>query len=144
MELNAEDRELCAIYRDINMEDLKSDAGYIHQPSVGAMISSTDSCDLCRLIVEIVKRSIHENRLATHPVRSISDVKEWGPVRLFAASRNLDAARNKCYQRRERCAVEDELLSYRVAVTWGGFEVLEELRYGPETPTLIMYTEQGN
>lgn len=144
MELNSEDRELCAICRDINMEDLKSDAGYVHQPSVGSMISSTDSCDLCRLIAEIVKRSIHEQRRATHPVRSISDVKEWGPVRLFAASRELDSARNKHYQRRERCAVEDELLSYRVAVTCGELEVLEKLHYGPETPTLIMYTGQGS
>ncbi|KAK3384108.1 heterokaryon incompatibility protein-domain-containing protein [Lasiosphaeria ovina] len=144
MELNAEDQELCAICRDINMEDLKSDAGYVHQPSVGAMISSTDSCDLCRLIAEIFKRSIHEQRRATHPVRSISDVKEWGPVRLFAASRELDSASNKGYQRRERCAVKDELLSYRVAVTCGELEVLEKLHYGPETPTLIMYTEQGS
>jgi hypothetical protein len=128
--------QLCVFCQGINLEDLKSGNGYTHQPTGGALVLSADACALCRLIVNLFKRHIHERRLATSPIRNISDVLNFGPVSMFAAGRELDSK-----EIRERGPVSDGPLSRRVAVTMG--VVGSTLRYGPESPTLLMFTDPG-
>ncbi|KAH8879178.1 HET-domain-containing protein [Thozetella sp. PMI_491] len=110
--------QLCVFCQGINLEDIKSNDGYVHQPTCHALISSADTCDLCQLIVDLFKRCIYEQRLATSSIRNLSDAWHLGPVRLFAASRELDLNLYP-FQRRERGRVQDKLLSKRVAMTLG-------------------------
>ncbi len=140
MESNISRHQLCAFCDGINLEDLKSNDGYIHQPTCGALIISADTCNLCHLIVNLFRRCICEQRIATSPIRDICDARHLGPVRLFAASRELDFEEH-IYQRRERGSVKDKLLSQRVAVTLGIEET--DLHYGPEFPTLLMFADPG-
>ena len=140
MEPDNSRHRLCVFCQGINLEDMKSNDGYVHQPTCDALISSADACDLCQLIAGLFKRCIYEHRLATSSIRNMSDAWHLGPVRLFAASHELDLKLH-IFQRRERSRVKDKLLSQRVAVTLG--MVGTELGYGPEYPTLLMFAEPG-
>jgi hypothetical protein len=140
MEPNISGHRLCAFCCGINLEDLKSKDGYMHQPTCGALITSADTCDLCKLIRNLVKRCIYEHRLASGPIRTLDDARYLGPVRLFGASRELDF-KKYIFQRRERGSIGDNLLSQRVAVTLGINDT--DLHYGPEFPTLLMFTDPG-
>jgi hypothetical protein len=128
--------QLCVFCQGINLEDLKSGDGYTHQPTGGTLVLSAEACALCRLIVNLFKRHIHERRRATSPIRNISDVLHWGPVSMFAAGRELNSKGT-----RMRGPVSDRELSLRVAVTMGVANSV--LRYGPESPTLLMFTDAG-
>jgi hypothetical protein len=131
---------LCVFCQGINLEDIKSNGGYVHQPTCHALISSANTCDLCHLIADLFKRYFHEQRLATSSIRNLSDAKHLGPVRLFAASRELDLNPGP-FQRRERGRVKDKLLPKRVAVTLG--MIGTELGYGPDYSTLLMFADPG-
>ncbi|KAH7115594.1 hypothetical protein EDB81DRAFT_624341, partial [Dactylonectria macrodidyma] len=130
---------LCLFCQWVNLEDMKSSDGYVHQPTCDDLLSSSEVCDLCQLIVNLVRRHIHQERRATGP-RDISDAKALGPVRLFAASRELDLDVH-VFQRRERSPVHEKLLSQRVAVTLGNDA---QPMYGPAYPTLLMFTNPGS
>ncbi|KAG6354642.1 hypothetical protein INS49_004660 [Diaporthe citri] len=141
MESDISRHRLCIFCQGINLEDIKSYDGYFHQPTCHALISSANTCDLCQLIVDLFKRCIHEQRLATSSIRSLSHAWHLGPVRLFAASHELDLNPG-LFQRQKRGRVKDKLLSKRVAVTLG--MVGTELIYGPDYPTLLMFADPGS
>ncbi|KAI1161172.1 HET-domain-containing protein [Nemania serpens] len=114
----ASQRQLCTFCQGINLEDLKSARGYVHQPTGGALIESGEDCHLCQLLVDSFTRCIYEQHLAQYSIRQISDVRHLGPVSLFAASRDLDSNEH-FFQRRTKNVVRDRVLSRRVAVTLG-------------------------
>jgi hypothetical protein len=101
-------RSTCAFYLGINLEDLKSEEGYTHQPNCAALVRSADSCRLCGVIVAVLKRSIHIQRRQTSPYKTIADVGYLGPLRLFAAARDVDSQNLK---RRKKGPVKEQLLS---------------------------------
>jgi len=140
MESDISQHRSCGVCRSINLEDMKSNNGYVHQPTCDALIISGHTCDLCQLIVDIFERYIYEQRLATSSIRQLSDAGHLGPVRLFAANRELDLNQHP-FQRRERGRVKDKLLSKRVAMTFG--MVNTELGYGLEYPNLLMFADPG-
>lgn len=140
MESDISRHRLCVLCQGINLDDMKSNGGYVHQLTCDALVGSADACDLCKLIVELFTQSIHEHRLATSSIRDISDAWHLGPVRLFAASNEIDLEPH-IFQRRERSHVKDRLLSQRVALMLG--TVGTELSYGPGYPTLLMFADPG-
>ncbi|KAH8804855.1 heterokaryon incompatibility protein-domain-containing protein [Xylogone sp. PMI_703] len=128
----------CDCCLGINLKDLKSNSGYVHHQSCNDLVASTNTCDLCLVIVTVLKRSIHHLRRQSNPVKSISDIGQWGPVRLFAAGRKIDS-QNVRY--RERGPVREKLLSQSVAVVVGEPDALY---YGPENAVLDMYADKGS
>ncbi|KAL8306273.1 hypothetical protein RB597_003179 [Gaeumannomyces tritici] len=134
-------RRLCDFCQGINLEDMKSNDGYVHHPTCHALASSADKCDLCQLIVGVFKRYIYEQRRATNPIRNLSDAWHLGPVKLFAASRELDSNQH-IFLRRERGGVQNKLLFKRVAITLGISGTT--LHYGPNDPTLLMFANPGS
>ncbi len=130
------DSQLCVFCQGINLEDLKSGDGYTHQPTGGALVLSGEACALCRLIVNLFKRHIHQHRLATSSLRNISDALDLGPVSMFAAGEEIDSKKI-----RERGPISDGPLSRRVAVTIGVLG--STLHYGPDFPTMLMFTDPG-
>lgn len=128
----------CASCLGINLEDLKSEEGYIHQPSCAALFSSAESCQLCGIIVTVLKRCIHLQRRQTSPYKNISDVGHLGPLRLFAADRDIGLQNIK---RRKKGPVVEKLLSQNVTIVTG--EVDSSLYYQPDSPMLDMYADLG-
>ncbi|KAI0011862.1 HET-domain-containing protein [Xylariaceae sp. FL0662B] len=107
-------QHLCAFCQGINLEALKSAGGYVHQPTCDTLINSAEHCSLCHLLVALFRRRFYMWRSVMHPVRQLSDARSFGPVSLFAASRDLDLDEWR-FQRRPPGPVTDCLLSRRVA-----------------------------
>ncbi|CAM1506145.1 Fc.00g057860.m01.CDS01 [Cosmosporella sp. VM-42] len=141
MTTNIERYRICAFCNGLNLEDMKSKDGYEHQPTCETLIRSAAACDLCEIIVNTLKRSIHVQRMATGQIRCISDARHLGPVRLFAAGRHIDYSTG-ILQRRARSPVEDKSLSLSVSVTLGDGQIL--LGYMPECPTFLMFADSGS
>src|SRR3569833_3296161 len=140
MESDISRRQLCVFCQGINLEDIKSNDGYVHQPTCHALISSADTCALCQLIFDLSKRFIYKHFPATSSIGNLSDAGHLGPIRLFAASHELDL-NLRPFQRRERGRVKDKQLSKMVAITLDMMGT--ELIYGPNVPTLLMFADPG-
>ncbi len=68
----------------------------------------------------------------------MSDVGHLGPVRLFAASRDIDSHN---IESREKGPVTGRLISQSIAIVSG--KVDATLHYGPEFPVLEIYADTG-
>ncbi|KAH6661419.1 hypothetical protein BKA67DRAFT_508781, partial [Truncatella angustata] len=132
--------ELCTLCREINLEDLKSDHGFLHHSTCDSLVQSAHTCDLCKSITNLFIRSIHMYRSIIHPIRSIYDCSRLGPIALHAACRDLDSDRSSWA--RIPGPVLSSKLSLQVAVTLG--PTGDRVFYGAGYPTLSMFCDPGS
>jgi hypothetical protein len=70
---------LCETCKHINLEALKHAHGFVHLPSLKALIDSASGCDLCKLILEAC-----DHYADTQGRKITAETRLLGPVRLFA------------------------------------------------------------
>ncbi|ORY60937.1 uncharacterized protein BCR38DRAFT_348796 [Pseudomassariella vexata] len=133
--------DLCALCQEINLEDLKSDQGYLHHATCDALVQSAHTCHLCKSIMNLFIRSIHTNRRVTHPMRSICDCGHLGPVALHAACPDINS-NGRHYQEHTPGPVLSRKLSLQVAVTIGSIK--DRISYGTMYPTLLIFCDPSS
>jgi hypothetical protein len=103
---------LCEHCTRINLQDLKNNLGYEHQPTWGSLLLSSRNCALCNLLAQSIQRSLNQPNAFQSGLQ-----KDSGPVRLVAAGRTVPHQSNG----RSVCegAVDEDLLWKEVALVVG-------------------------
>lgn len=120
----------------INLQDWKSELGYIHSPTPKELETSSEVCKLCRLILESIKRSIPRQAILWGTYK-FSNLLQFGPVKLFAVSRSV----GKYEQVRQGRPLESTLVSQKIFVTVGE---PGDMRCDDAGAQLEMYAVEGN
>lgn len=120
---------LCQHCSSINLDELKKAGGYTHQPNLGALRESADSCRLCALITEAIFQHLHDIR-----ARDAKQHLLLSPIRLFAVGEDG--------LRQAQEALQQNKLSPCIIATMGELEQDFVLR-SSWAPVLEMYSLQG-
>ena len=130
---------VCQHCQSINLQDMKSSLGYVHLPTFEALIASSETCSLCELILNSVRRSVRRQPMRWGST-NVSSLSTYGPVVLTAVSRDLDSQRWKI---RKSAPVEGTHVSQNVLVTLGT-AFIEERDCNEADALFQMYTVEGN
>jgi hypothetical protein len=112
-EVVSEGGSLCEHCTSINLQDLKNNLGYEHQPTWGSLLLSSRNCALCTLLAQSIQRSLNQPNAFQRSLQ-----KDSGPVRLVAAGRTVPHQTNG--QRVCEGAVDEDLLWKEIALVVGG------------------------
>ena len=127
-------KRLCERCDHINLEDLKGAEGCVHQPSFEALVDSSSSCVLCKLIAEACFHCFHRRGLNIDAATG-----HLGPVRLFATGQKDNFSG---LDLRTFAVIREMQLSQNVLVTVG--KLPEKLFVNPTwSPLLEMYALKG-
>jgi hypothetical protein len=128
---------VCDYCRGINLEDLKSDDGYLHQPTFAAIVSSSATCKLCKIMLGLLEESFKRLWMIWGRIDP-SKLTDANPVRLVAAGEDIYSRTNGGRKPRP---INTQRLHRSVAVILGGMEKKSWFFHG--AAVLDMYSAKG-
>ena len=131
---------LCKICAQINLPDLKSAKGYVHAATCSVLVGSAKSCRLCKIIAKCLRRSIYHNRNINNPQRTLDDILTLGPVRMFAAGKDIESM---SFPRRQAGRIEASQLARLVKISVGKVDAEDILLYDSRSAVLEMFADEG-